>query len=173
MKKIIVFLSLVILMGLGFKYWQDKTFWFNQKQVSQRPISQVKKYEGNSVIFEYPKEWNPSPKNLESGVQLETVVLGIPGVSGDQELGFLVTSLNELNFSDLYSQEYKIFNSREWVLGVRKKDGLVTYLYYTNFPHDPSTEDRRQSFGLHVTTSLENPALEKQLENLIKSLEFK
>lgn len=171
MRQVVGLTLVILILGLAYLSYQNQGFPFNStKQNFQSVVPQSKKYEGNSIVFNYPASWNPNPKDLES--KLEDINLGVPNVVDDQKLEFLSTPLNELDFSDLDTQSYLTFNKREWMVGTRKNSERVTYLYYTNFPvEDP--EDPRQSFGLHVTVPKEDVFLEKQLQDIIASIRFK
>ncbi len=170
MKKLGIYLAALVLIISFISLWQKGYFsGSNKLDHAEEPL--LKRYEGKSLSFNHPATWNPSPKNTQA--ELEIIDLGIPGVSVDQTLEFLDLSLAEQNFTDLSAQEYKTFNNKDWMIGERTVDGEVTYLYYTDFTHDPQINDPRQSLGIHVTLEKDNPELKKQLEELIKSLQYK
>ncbi len=161
---------IIATLAVGFWLWKNQSLFFSPVKISDTAIPAIKKYEGNSLLFNYPLDWHPNPVDLEA--ELEAINLGIPNLNTEQKLEFLETPLNELDFSDLDTQEYKTFNEREWMIGTRKDLNGITYLFYTNFPVEVG-DDPRQSFGLHVTIDKEDRKLEKQLQDLIASLQFK
>lgn len=117
--------------------------------------------------FSYPSDWNPVNKELPPGSTLESITLGIPGAVSDQEMAFSEIPYAALDPQDA-SESYPItIGGKEGKKWKRTGPGYVAYDYYT------TGRNESESFGVHVTVDSEKSEIERQLDELVASIQFK
>lgn len=130
-------------------------------------VSNLKTYRGKYATFQYPNGWMPKSQTPFGGGVLETVNLGIPGVTSDQTLGFSTPSFNEIKPNDVVSEIPVTISTQSGFKWVRKGDNYVSYDYCTQGHYQDAG-----SFCVHVTVSSEDKLLETQLDSLAKTIKF-
>lgn len=133
------------------------------------PTADWKTYSGSYLSFKHPPVWNPTKKALWGGGEiLEGATLGIPGVS-ESTLSFSdVDYLSLQKPEDIIQESSIIIGGRTGVKWKRQGDAYFTYDYLTY-----GSKDNKDSFEVHVTKAKEDKNLEKELDNLVQSIQFK
>lgn len=128
---------------------------------------QIKTYIAKNFTFKYPSSWNPKAKSLEPGAAKEELELGIPDIQSDQTISFFALPFEQIKPDDVIEESSIIISGQPGKKWIRHGEGYFSFAYYTKDP------DSDGSFGLHVTTHDRDLELEKQLDQLIASLQFK
>lgn len=128
---------------------------------------QIKTYTAKNFTFKYPSSWNPKSKPLEPGATKEELELGIPDIQSDQIISFFALPFEQIKPDDVIEESTITISGQPAKKWIRHGEGYFSFAYYTK---DPDSEG---SFGLHVTTHDRDLELEKQLDQLIASLQFK
>lgn len=121
---------------------------------------------GNHVAFSYPGSWQPAANALGGNAILDEYRLGIPGMGGDQLLGFYTTPFNELQPDSVLTVSRITIGGKLGAKWLRQGPTFVGYQYCTE-GLDPQT-----SFCVRVTLPSDNPMIELQLDYLVESITF-
>lgn len=119
-------------------------------------------YNGENVMFAHPVDWKPTRAKLTPGTTQELIDLGIPGVEGDQTLGF--SAVDDIRPNDIDREGMIIVDGKQGTKWVRKGEGYVSYDY---------TVQVVNTFVVHVTVPREDPALEAELDRLVSTVRFR
>jgi hypothetical protein len=125
-----------------------------------------KMYNGQYVTYKYPGSWNPKKEESFGGGILESVNLGIPGVTSDQMLGFSSIDAANSRPNDIVSEESITISGSDGYKWIRKGVNYVSYDYVIPYKDE-------NSFSIHVTVAKENQTLEKELDQLAESVILK
>jgi hypothetical protein len=128
---------------------------------------QIKTYTAKNFTFKYPSNWSPKNNPLEPGASKEVINLGIPDIQSDQTISFYSLPFEQIKPDDVIEESNITISGQPAKKWVRHGEGYFSFAYYTK---DPDSEG---SFGLHVTTHDRDLELEKQLDQLVTSLQFK
>lgn len=135
---------------------------------SNKPQSiQIKTYSAQNFTFNHPSHWNPKSKPLEPGATKEELELGIPDIESDQTISYFSLPFEQIKPDDIIEESNITISGQPAKKWIRHGEGYFSFAYYTK---DPDSEG---SFGLHVTTHDRDLEIEKQLDQLISSLQFK
>lgn len=143
-------------------------FKFTDSTTQSLDTSNWKTFKGQYVSFNYPATWNPKNAELCCGAILEDISLGIPdsNTGPDMILGFSDVEFSQIKIDDAISKTPIRIGGKDGFKYVRKSDNSTSYDYFTTGPNN------KDSFGVHVTVSVENKVLELELDNLVKTIKF-
>lgn len=130
------------------------------------PTPVEKRYEGQFLSFSYPSSWIVEKGELSWGQKGEKLLLTVPFVQGQQSIGFSNLSKIEKPIY-IYSDTPVLIGGKEGFRWKGRGDSFISYDYVTRYPTAQGV------FNLHVTHIKEDPLLEAQLDNLIRSINFK
>lgn len=131
------------------------------------PPSTGTNFDGEFIKFIAPSDWKPTDTNLEWGEVNEKVSFGIPLHTGDQSLAFLTLSAPYDKPTYVYEESPVMIGGIEGIKWKGRGDAFVSFDYVTKVP------TKNGLFSLHVTTDKDNPILEQQLDDLVKTIVFK
>lgn len=134
---------------------------------SPNPTATWKTYKDQYIAFQYPNNWNPKTQILCCGAVLETVNLGVPGVSEDQTLSFGTPDIKDIKGNDVVSETRITIASLPGYKWIRKGNNYTSYDYCTQGHYKDAG-----SFCLHFTSASDDKILEGQLDNLSNSIKF-
>ncbi len=129
--------------------------------------SKLVTYESEHITFKHPDTWKPHPMNSSGGSLTELVILGIPGVFGDQVLGYSSAKYDELKPHDVIYEESIFIDGRSGMKWISKGKDYIAYDYYTL-----ATEEQGV-FGVHVRTAQEDKVIEQQLDELVSTVKLR
>lgn len=124
-------------------------------------------FDGEFIKFIAPSDWKPVDINPEWGEVNEKVSFGIPLHNGDQSLAFLTLSAPYDKPTYVYEESPIMIGGIEGIKWKGRGDTFVSFDYVTKVP------TKNGLFSLHVTTDKDNPILEQQLDDLVKTIIFK
>lgn len=130
------------------------------------PPSTGMKFDGEFMTFVAPSDWKPADIEMAWGEVNEKVSLGVPLFTGDQYAVFTPVAAPEKPTYVFEESSIMIggVDSYKWK---GRGDTFVSYDYVTKNP------TKNGLFTLHVTTQKNDPVLEQQLDDLVKTIVFK
>lgn len=124
-------------------------------------------YQDQYLVFKHPPTWRPKPAALYGGATLETISMGIPGITSDQTLGFGAVLFSEIKPDDAIRQNTISIGGKLGAKWIRKGENYISYDYYT------TGYQNQGHFGVHVTIVSEDKNLESQLDEVVQSIQFR
>lgn len=135
--------------------------------------SNLKTYNGEHVIFSYPSTWGLEKNTPCCGaLPFDDIKLGIPGSTGDQNLGFSSPDFTELDYTNALKIRDISIGSKKGKKEIKKlevegSDQKFRYSYCaTGYENDGS-------FCVSVTSPTLDKTLEASLDTLVSSIRFK
>lgn len=140
-----------------------------------------KTYKSQYMSFQYPTTWSPTQSKSFGGITVEALDLNIPGIlgttTGDDTIGFYAPNYDGTKPSDAISSQPINISGKQGMKWIRKGQydaningeggkSFVAYDYATIGYKNSGT------FSVHVMLSTEDKNLEKQLDQLVKSVKF-
>lgn len=129
--------------------------------------SSWKTFDGINVIFKYPDSWNPAKQqDLLEGTLNEFIKLGIPNTVDNNLIISKEVIANEKPKDAVLETDF-VIAGQAGKKYLRKSVDYFAYDYYT------FGLNNKGQFGIHVSLRSENKELEKQLDEMVKSITFK
>lgn len=125
------------------------------------------KFNGETITFYYPNDWDPSVVELFGGAVIESINLGIPD-SLDANIAYSAIPYDLIRPSNIVFERDLNLNGKSWEEWIREESDHVSYDFYTK--EIPINEVG--SFGVYVAVTKENEDIEHILITFINSIEF-
>jgi hypothetical protein len=124
------------------------------------------RYNGDHVVFAYPRTWQPMRMALAGTAIVEEYRLGIPELPYDQLLGFSSVPFGDLQPPEAVLVSRITIGGKEGVKWLRQGPNYIIHEYCT------SGLNNEGSFCVRVLLPTSNPMIELQLDRLVQTIVF-
>lgn len=124
-------------------------------------------YEGVDYIFKYPSNWKPEIRVITEMNESEILFLGIPDLSGIQEISLSKILFSKIDYKGSISNLKTANNINEVIKVTRKNNSYWTFYYYI------TKKNSSKVFLLRVEVENEQTKIEKQLDILSESFNIR